>query len=169
MTNYKIDVTSDIRKYLWDELIKKSIFDEDEYYSDNINEKLIPIIPVQQSPEFSQFLSGKKHIVYDKVGIGYEDLWAICSEQVMFTIYSPDISEINEIRNFIVDLFRRMDDSASDINKSDVISNKFKFHTIYISDMSPIAPSEELQGFLAGEIILEVKYSRELDDKGRYL
>ena len=167
--NYKLDVTSDLRKYLWDQLVEKGIFDLDDYWSDNINDNIVPIIPVQQSAELNQFLSGKKHIVYDKIGIGYEDLWAICTEQVMFTIYSTDISEINEIRNLMIDMFRRMDDSASDINLSDVISNKFKFHTIYISDMSPIAPSEELQGFLAAELILEVKYSRDLDSKGRYV
>ena len=68
----------------------------------------------------------------------------------------------------MTDLFRRMDATASDVNKWAGLSSKFKFHSIYISDMSPIAPSEELQGFFAADVILEAKYSRQTDTSGRY-
>ena len=114
MTDYKADIMLDLRKYLWSQLKSNSIFKASDYYSDNIGEEIVPIIPVQQSPELNQFLSGKKHIVYDKIGLSYEDNWAICCEQILFTIYSTDVSEINEIRNLMTDLFRRMDDSARD-------------------------------------------------------
>ena len=167
--NYKLDAIYDLRKFLWDQLHNQTnIFDAEQYYSDNIGETLIPIIPVQQLPEMNQFFSGKKHIVYDKIGLTYDDIWLICNEQILFTIYATDIDEIYEIRNLMTDLFRRMDNSASDVNKWSGVSTKFKFHSIYISDMSPIAPSEELQGFFAADIILEVKYSRETDTKGRF-
>lgn len=167
--NYKLDSASELRKYLWNSLLTLGIFDEEDYYVDNINDTIIPIIPVQQQPELNQFLSGKKHIVYDKVGMSYDTNWLICNEQMLFTIYSTDISEINEIRNFMVDLFRRMDQSATDVNRWDLISDKFKFHTIYISDISPIAPSSELLGLLAADVVLEVKYSRITDLNGRFL
>jgi hypothetical protein len=49
------------------------------------------------------------------------------------------------------------------------LSNKFKFHTIWVADISPTAPSEELQGFFSSEIILEIKYSRITDSVGRFL
>ena len=70
--NYKADAILDIRKFLWSELKTSNIFDQDAYWSDNLNENVVPIIPVQQAPELNHFLSGKKHIVYDKVGISYE-------------------------------------------------------------------------------------------------
>jgi hypothetical protein len=117
----------------------------------------------------NQFLSGKKHIVYDKVGLSYEENWLICCEQVLFTIYSTDVSEISEIRNFMTDLFRRMDDSAKGVNQAESTSDKFKFYSIYIADISPTAPSEELQGFLSADITIEVKYSRITDQLGRFL
>ncbi len=107
MTDYKADVMIDLRKYLWSELKANDIFVDTDYYSDNIGQEIVPIIPVQQSPEMNQFLSGKKHIVYDKIGLSYEENWAICCEQILFTIYSTDVSEINEIRNLMTDLFRR--------------------------------------------------------------
>ena len=167
--NYKLDSMFEIRKYLWEQFTTIGIFDEDDYYSDNLNSVVIPIIPVQQSPELNQFLSGKKHLVYDKVSSTYDTNWMICNEQLLFTIYSTDVSEINEIRNFMTDLFRRMDESARDINRWANVSDKFKFHSIYIADISATAPSEELQGFLSTDIVLDVKYSRITDSVGRFL
>jgi hypothetical protein len=167
--NFKLDAMLEIRKFLWAELLEAKIFDEDDYYSDNVGSAIVPIIPVQQSPEMNQFLSGKKHIIYDKIGLSYEDNWLICCEQILFTVYSTDVSEINEIRNFMTDLFRRMDDSAKDVNRFESLNNKFKFHSIFIADISPTAPSEELKGFLSTDIILEAKYSRITDQSGRFL
>jgi len=168
MPNYKLDAMFEIRKFLWDKLKSTNIFNQYEYYSDNLDETIVPIVPVQQAPEMNQFLSGKKHIVYDKIGISYENNWLICCEQILFTIYAIDILDIVEIRNFMMDQFRRMDDSAKDLNYWGSLSDKFKFHSIFIADMSPIAPSEELQGFFAADIVLEVKYSRITDNNGRF-
>jgi hypothetical protein len=169
MVNYKLDAMLELRKYLWKRLKETEIFDENDYYSDNIGSITVPIIPVQQSAELNQFLSGKKHIIYDKIGMSYEDLWAICCEQVIFTIYSTDVSEINEIRNFMTDEFRRVDESARDVNYWTDLSDKFQFYSIFIADISPTAPSEEMQGFLSADVILEIKYSRLSDSNGRFI
>ncbi len=168
MANYRLDAMFELRKYLWEQLRDRNIFDPDDYYSDNLNETIVPILPIQQAPEMNQFLSGKKHIVYDKIGMSYENNWLICCEQILFTIYSTDILDIVEIRNFLTDEFRRMDESARDVNYWDSLSDKFKFHSIFIADISPTAPSEELQGFLAADVILEIKYSRITDNAGRF-
>jgi hypothetical protein len=169
MVNYKLDAMLELRKYIWKRLKDTEIFNEDDYYSDNIGEITVPIIPVQQIAELNQFLSGKKHIVYDKIGMSYEDLWAICCEQILFTVYSTDISDINEIRNFMVDEFRRVDESARDVNNWTELSDKFQFYSIFIADMSPTEPSQEMQGFLSTDIILEIKYSRSSGADGRFI
>jgi hypothetical protein len=166
--NYKLDAMLDLRKYLWDQLQTAGIFDPDDYDTTGTGNILNPIIPVQQPAEFNQFLSGKKHIVYDKINLTYEDNWMICNEQILFTIYAIDVADINEITNFMVDLFRRMDDSARDINFSDQASPQFKFYNTYVADISPTTPSKELQGFLSSDVIVEIKYSRILDQNGRY-
>jgi hypothetical protein len=167
MTNYSIDAIYEIRKHLWQELISNNLLDENAYYSDNLGSSIIPIIPVQQSPELNQFLSGKTHIVYDKMGSTYEENWMICCEKISFTIYSIDYSEINSIRNLMMDVFRRMDDSAKDLNRSKS-TDKIIFYNTLILDMSPTAPSQDLAGFLAADVILEVKYSRIVDGQGRF-
>jgi len=68
----------------------------------------------------------------------------------------------------MTDLFRRMDESAKDINKFNS-EPKIKFHSIHVVEMSPTSPSEELQGFLSADIILEVKYARITGPDGRFL
>ena len=101
MVNYKLDAMLELRKYIWKRLKDTDIFNEDDYYSENIGDITVPIIPVQQVAELNQFLSGKKHIVYDKINLTYEDNWMICNEQILFTIYATDVADINEITNFI--------------------------------------------------------------------
>ena len=168
MTNYGIDAMYEIRKHLWQELLSNNIIDQNAYYSDNLGESIIPIIPVQQAPEMNQFLSGKTHIVYDKIGSTYEENWMICCDKISFTIYSVDFAEINIIRNMMVDVFRRMDDSAKDLNRSRS-TDKLIFHNTLILEMSPTDPSTELAGFLAAYVILEVKYSRTVGQNGRFV
>jgi len=165
--DYKIDAMFELRKFLWKELKATGIFNQRDYYSDNLGVEIIPIIPVQQSPEIDQFLNGKKHIVYDKIGLSYEENWMICCEKILFTIYSTDITDIYETRNLMTDLFRRMDESAKDVNKNKE-TNKLIFHSIHIVETSPIDPSTELKGFMSTDVILEVKYSRTTDSKGRF-
>jgi hypothetical protein len=167
MTDYNIDAMYEVRKHLWNQLVLNNIIDPNDYYSDNLGETIIPIIPVQQSPEMNQFLSGKTHIVYDKMGSTYEENWMICCEKISFTIYSVDFAEINIIRNMMIDVFRRMDESARDLNQYKSTS-KIIFHNTMILEMSPTEPSTELAGFLAADVILEVKYSRTVGPKGRF-
>ena len=167
--NYKLDASFELRKFLWAQMLEYNIFNLEDYYSDNLGDNIIPIIPVQQQPELNQFLSGKKHIIYDTVGTSPEDNWMVSCDQILFTVYATSISDIIEIRNLMIDLFRRMDESARDINALQSLSDKFKFHSVYVSDISPVSPSEELQGLLSADVTLEAKYSRILDGRGRFL
>lgn len=168
MTNYNIDAMYEIRRHLWAELIDSGLLSEEDYYSDQINDNVIPIIPVQQAPEFNQFLSGKTHIVYDKIGLSYEENWMICCEKILFTVYSTDVSEINSIRNLMIDAFRRMDQSAKDVNASKS-TPLLIFFNIMVAEISPTEPSQELQGFMSTDVILEVKYARDVDSAGRFI
>jgi hypothetical protein len=176
MANYSKDAVVEIRNYLWHKLKQENVLSANDYLDGNGN-TIVPVIPVQQVPEMTTFFLGltsatednKTHIVYDKIGISYEENWTICCEQVVFTVYAIDYNKITIIRNFMMDLFRRMDDSAKEVNAWSGKSPEFKFHSIYIADISPTQPSQEIQGFLAEEIVLELKYSRHADIQGRFL
>ena len=67
----------------------------------------------------------------------------------------------------MMDVFRRMDDSARDLNRSRS-TDKIIFHNTLILEMSPTEPSDELEGFLSADVILEVKYSRVVGQSGRF-
>lgn len=176
MVNYSKDAVVEIRNYLWYKLKQEGVLSSNDYLDGNGN-TIVPIIPVQQVPEMTTFFLGpttanednKTHIVYDKIGISYEENWAICCEQVVFTVYAIDYNKITIMRNFMMDLFRRMDDSAKEVNAWPEKSNEFKFHSIHIADISPTQPSQEIQGFLSEEIVLELKYSRHSNIQGRFL
>jgi len=49
--NYKLDAMIELRKFLWNELKTRNIFDDEDYWSDNLDENIIPIVPVQQSAD----------------------------------------------------------------------------------------------------------------------
>lgn len=169
MVDYKKDAIYNLRLFLWSNLLDLQIFNDTDYYSDSLGHTFVPILPVQQSPDFNQYLSGKKHIIYDKVGMSYDDNWLICNEQVLFTIFATDYSEIGEIRNAMIDIFRRMDVTAREVNSDNSLPTGFKFHSIYVADISPTEPSKEMAGFLSADVILEVKYSRITDGSGRFV
>lgn len=167
MTNYKIDAMYEVRRLLWDELINNNVINQEDYYSDNIGDYIVPIIPVQQQPEFDQFLNGKKHIVYDKIAQSYGTDWWICDEKLLFTLYATDDRDLVEMRNLVIDVFRRMDDSARDLNEAKS-TQLIKFFNSLVMDISPIGPSEELKGFYSTDVVLEIKYARITDDSGRF-
>lgn len=189
--NYQQDAMIELRKYLWNKLINTTvtrtieapeegtlndstggsstkIFNALEYYDTDTGEQYIPIIPVQQSSQFQTMFNNKKHIIYDKIGISYSDNWMICEEQILFTIYSSNYSDVTEIVNFMIDEFRRMDESARDMNRSGLILNNFKFYSTSVIDLTPTEPSTELAGVLAADLVLDIKYSRVTDNNGRF-
>ena len=173
MVNFKDDAIFDVRAKLWDELVSTGIFLEEDYYSDNLQETIIPIFPVQQQPEMDQFLNGKKHIVYDKISTKIDVDWFITRDQILFTLYSTQYDEVIEMLNLIIDLFRRFDDSADETNSHGAASHGLggphKFHSISVVDINPISPSEELQGYFEGQIVIEAMYSRKISPIGRYI
>ena len=40
--NFKLDAMTELRKFIWTKLVEYKIFDEDDYWSDNLNENIVP-------------------------------------------------------------------------------------------------------------------------------
>lgn len=166
--DYTITAFGKIRSFLWDNLKSSGVLNSNDYIADGFIQPLVPIIPIQQVPEFNNLIGNKPYIIYD-YDINYVDeMWWICEEKVVFSIVSTDFDKIVQITQFMVDLFRRMDESAGDLNDVEPSTTKFKFFTIMLSGASSPSPSDEEGGRLMGEVQITYKYSRFLDENGRF-
>lgn len=167
--NYADTAISKIRSYLWESLVDADILLESDYIADGFIQALVPIIPTQQVPEFNNLIGNKTYIIYDTDITEYYDQWWICQENAVFTIVSTDYTKITEIAQFMVDLFRRMDESATDINEWQPNISKFNFYTFTLKAASAPTPAPEEGGRQMAEIEISYKYSRNLDSAKRFV
>ena len=157
-----------IRSYTWAKLTEAGILSEYDYIADGFIEPLLPIIPVQQVPEFNNLVGDKPYIIYDYDLVSYSDDWFVCQETISFTIVSSNFSKIIQISQLLIDLYRRMDESARDLNIWQGANTNFKFFTFTLKDASSPTPFEEEGGRQMSQINITYKYSRILDASGRF-
>lgn len=169
MVDYTDTAIAKVRMYLWENLVSAGILRESDYIADGFIQPLNPIIPTQQVPEFNNLVGNKTYIIYDADVSEYYDQWWICQESVIFTIVSTEYSKITEIAQFIIDLFRRTDESATDINDWQPSNSKFNFYTFVLKAASAPTPMLEEGGRQMAEVEISYKYSRNLDSAGRFL
>lgn len=99
-----------LNKFVWSRLESAGLLDKSNYSG------LIPIIPTQQIPVFNEMGTQKPFIVYNYIVVGYSvALWSH-TEQMTYTVYSDDETQLRRIQNFLVDLLRRFDITAQEVN-----------------------------------------------------
>lgn len=173
MTNYSLNAAGAVRDFLWEKLTTtdsnvksgQKMFDPADYQIDLLSGTeftMVPILPSQQDALLDGALADKNHIIYDYVADGYEDNWMICRDSMMFTIYSKSYAEIAEIQNLMLDLFRRMDESAEDINNYIGTSSPFIFFSVSLIDLLSPEPEREKVGWQAGQVVIRYKYGRQI-------
>jgi hypothetical protein len=158
MADYTKNARTVINGFLWESLKEDNILSADDYRPDGFTKALVPIVPLQEIPEFNNLLTDKTYITYDYEVEGYGDQWWICEERMLYTIISTNISKISEVTEFMIDLFRRLDDSGKDI----------KFYSIGLSSASAPAPFDQEGGRMSGSVEIFYKYSRIVDGAGRF-
>lgn len=166
MSIYDLSPTDDLRKWLWAEMQSNGIVSASDY---NILGKgtIVPIVPVQQQKELIDQVGGKPFITYDIVGEAVPaGLWYITCEQVLFTVWCEDFKTARALRNLMYDLFRRQDDSARDLNE--ITTSDFGYLNVTVLENRWINAERSQTGRLAFDMIIEVKYVRELNSSGRF-
>jgi hypothetical protein len=168
MTTYQISARSVINAYLWNQLLAAGVLSTNDYIAPGFTNPLVPIIPIQEVPEFNNLLPGKSYIAYDYESLGYDDDWFICEETIIYKIVSADYGKLNEMLELIIDVFRRQDSSGQEVQVFSQYTDKFKFYSCGIYGyMSP----GEYQGensTMTGEVQVSYKYSRILGSNGRF-
>lgn len=168
MTNYNEIASSKIREYIWEQIKNNAILDPNNYKTDVFTDLLVPIIPAQQVPEFNNLLPGKSYIIYDFETKAIPSQWWMTEETMNIFIISQKYDKINQISNFMTDIFRRYDDSASDINAYFKGSVPFNFHYTSIDSVLSPEPFGSEGDYQIGGVTITYSYSREIGSTGRF-
>lgn len=169
MPDYSQNARTIMNSFLWHNLKNSGILVEDQYRLDNFTKEVIPIIPTQQIPEFNNLIGDLPYIVYDYQVDEYEDMWWICKERILYTIVSTKVSDISAISEFMVDLFRRMDESGKDVQLFNEKDDILRFYSVSIDSVSSPEPFETEGGRMSGTVQICYKYSRILDSSNRFI
>jgi hypothetical protein len=160
----------DVRNAMWLELQRAGILSASDYMTTGFTQPLVPIIPSQQVPEFNNLLPGKTYITYDIVQKNYGVQWWISEESIILEIISRNAAQIQTITNFLIDLFRRYDLSANDINTETISGSPFKFLYFKLESANPVQPFKDEGGFMSGDLSIGYAYTREVDQgTGRFV
>lgn len=168
MADYKENARGVLNAFLWDQLQDSGIMSSADYRPDGFTKSLVPIIPSQEIPEFNNLLPDSTYIVYDFEVEGYDDDWWICEESMLYSIISPNYGKILEITEFMIDLFRRVDESGHDVQMFNPKTNIVKFYSVSLSSANSPAPFETEGGRMIGTVQISYKYSRILNSQGRF-
>ena len=169
MTDYTYVAAYDLRDAMWHELQDSGLFDINDYYADGFAEPIVPIVPAQQVPELNNLLPGKTYIVYNVVQKKYGVQWWLSSESIILEIVSRNASEIQTITNFLIDVFRRYDLSARDINLKISEDSPFTFLWFNLESADPIQYFDDEGGYMSGDLSIGYAYTREVNSlDGRF-
>jgi len=168
VADYSATAAFEVLGYVWDKIDAAGVLNQADYYLDDLDITLMPFIPAQEQPETHNLLGDKPYIVYTVYTEQDPDLWAILNDEITMTIFCPDFNKIMEIGNFMLDLFRRMDESARDLNTHITAASKFTFFSTEVGGFIASGESENEGGRQTADLILSYKYSRKLDSSGRY-
>lgn len=135
MAEYRVVGAHEINKWLWSKLKDfeyktgvKAFAD----YKDSGNDDgyvIVPIVPGHQWPQMSDITGNKSpYIVYNYIMSSYSSEWWLCREQCAYVIYDSDEERLRGIHAYMIDLLKRVDWTARDINNYQSPSNfDFKF------------------------------------------
>jgi hypothetical protein len=166
MTDYTHVAAYDIRNFMWAQLQSAGILNPNDYIADGFNTPLVPIIPAQQVPEFNNLLPGKTYITYNTLQKNYGTQWWLSEESFIMEIVSRNPAQIQTITNFLIDLFRRYELSAGDVNVSLASGSPFKFLWFRLETSDPVQPFADEGGFMSGDLSIVYGYTREVDVSG---
>jgi hypothetical protein len=130
-----------LRNYVWDVIQANTDLSTADYGG------LIPIVPMMEEPELTQY--SKPYIVYGYLLAGTNPLPAIKQGNMTFVVFSQSFGTLTQITNIIEHSLGRMDESAKDVNryKSQIPAyaghDKIRFGEIHTSVVEGGSPENE--------------------------
>lgn len=177
--DYAYTASALIRNYVWEKIKEDGILNPNDYIADGFTKPLVPLIPISDVPQFKNLLPGKLYIIWDFSINGYDDDFWICEEEMTFSIVHNDRNKLIHVTMYLVDLLRRMDITARELEAFEKTqcdtsvtgypeSPKFNFHNVYINNINN-TPEIDEGDILVGEVWIRFKYSRLLDSNYKFV
>jgi hypothetical protein len=144
-----------------------------EKYAPHGTIPLVPIIPTQQLPEFTEIAGGAPFIVYNYTDLDTSPQWFMQEQMVAYVVYDEDEERLRAIHTYMVDLLRRMDWTARDINdflmtgiEPGTQADQFDFKTVYVTTANGPEPFEQQGGRQGALIVARTSFTHDLDASG---
>ena len=119
--NYKLAGAHLINRFVWSQIKTlqngtNDVFTDYKDVNPNGTLNFIPIFPAQQQPEVIDMVGAAPFLVYNYTTGAYGEEWWRCQEQMAYMIYDDNEDNLRIIQNFLVDLLKRHDWSAAQVN-----------------------------------------------------
>jgi hypothetical protein len=175
MTDYKLVGAHQINKWLWSKLkdfeYKPGVkaFGAYQGSGNTSGYPAIPIIPGAQSVPFYNMTQGKApFLVYNYITSGYNSEWWICREQCAYVIYDngEDADQrLVSILHYMIDLLKRMDWTARNINHSGTTDPRFDIKFVQLTSASgpddfQLTEDKSLRGVM---VVINYEYTVDMD------
>lgn len=163
---YKRLAAFDVIAYLWQQLQDQGVLVPTDYYVDDFEAELIPIVPIQDLPQLRNYLGDKTYLVYEVINMPIKDgNWFIKQEQMLVTVYSPSFIKLVEACTLMEDALNRLADTGHDITK--FMDTEFTFHC-FETEYSINGSTDSEGGRMSADLTVTYEYTRDLDNSGRY-
>lgn len=168
--DYRTVGAHQINKWLWSKLkdweYKTSTKAFDAYGTATGKINLVPIIPAQQLPEFTNISGGAPFIVYAYTRSTSAKSFHMHSERATFVVYDNDEERLRAVHGYVFDLLRRLDVTADEINTYLGGSSVFSFKFVQASMASSPEPFTQEGGRQGATISISYDYTLELGSTG---
>jgi hypothetical protein len=136
-----------------------------EAYATGAMADVSPFIPAQQQAEFTNIAGGAPFIVYNYVVNPNSEYYTV-KEQGAYIIYDNNIDRLRSIHSLMIDLLRRHDKSAQELNKWLPLNSPWNFK--WISVASAVGPDQFQQegGRQGATISVQCEYTRDQNASG---
>jgi hypothetical protein len=129
---------------------------------------LTPIVPTQQQPQLLDISGGAPFIVYNYIVSPYASEWWLCREQCAYVIYDNDEARLRAIQGYMVDLLKRMDWTARDVNNAASTDRRFDFKFVQMTSASGPDEFSTEGGRQGAMVVINYEYTMDMqtDDSG---
>jgi len=174
VSDYRTVGAHQINKYLWNDL-------KDYEYPAGINRtptrafsaygtgkvNLVPVVPTQQQPLLldatSGITGGAPFIVYNYITSGYSSEWWLCREQCAYVIYDNNEERLRAIQGRMVDLLKRVDWTARDINNATTTDKRFDFKFVQLTSASGPDEFSSEGGRQGAMVVINYEYTMDME------